>query len=253
MTIEASAGLETREELKPRGPYITFDGPPGVGKSEIAKLFNAVEEPYLENPWLSKFYKDPKKFAIHSQIFFLTQDAANSARYSELLTKTHIIKDAGVIVNSIIAETQRCMDFITNEDSCILNYLTSTLYRHIPEPDISVMLTASDEKILSGIKERGRQMEVDFMEEYPDYFPRLIREFRKWTEQNRHKRTVVEIDVEDVDFTPGVQIPDGLIADIKARVGYHVAKMPLSFPSLLRPPPRSYAQHSVESLRFDGT
>jgi len=57
--------------------YIVIEGPIGVGKTSLAGLlareFNArmvVEEPE-ENPFLKQFYKDRKKYAFQTQLFFL--------------------------------------------------------------------------------------------------------------------------------------------------------------------------------------
>ncbi|MGB9628314.1 MAG: deoxynucleoside kinase, partial [Thermodesulfobacteriota bacterium] len=57
--------------------YIIIEGPIGVGKTSLAKLlakeFNArciLEKPE-ENPFLPQFYRDRKKYAFQTQIFFL--------------------------------------------------------------------------------------------------------------------------------------------------------------------------------------
>lgn len=61
------------------GKYIVVEGPIGVGKSsltkKLAETFNAsilLEKP-AENPFLARFYKSPKRFALPTQLFFLFQ------------------------------------------------------------------------------------------------------------------------------------------------------------------------------------
>ena len=61
--------------------YIAVEGCIGVGKTtlarNIANLFNydmLLEQPE-ENPFLARFYKDPKSTALPTQLFFLFQRA----------------------------------------------------------------------------------------------------------------------------------------------------------------------------------
>ncbi|MBP7139728.1 MAG: deoxynucleoside kinase, partial [Caldisericia bacterium] len=49
----------------------------GVGKSTLAKLlskrwgYSIISEPQDINPFLKDFYADQKRWALHSQLFFL--------------------------------------------------------------------------------------------------------------------------------------------------------------------------------------
>ena len=61
--------------------YIAVEGCIGVGKTtlarNIAQLFNydmLLEQPE-ENPFLARFYQDPKSTALPTQLFFLFQRA----------------------------------------------------------------------------------------------------------------------------------------------------------------------------------
>ena len=59
--------------------FIIVEGPIGVGKSsltkKLAETFNSsilMEKP-SENPFLERFYKSPKRFALPTQLSFLFQ------------------------------------------------------------------------------------------------------------------------------------------------------------------------------------
>ena len=61
--------------------YIAVEGPIGVGKTTLAKRLAAsfnydtlLEQPE-ENPFLERFYQDPKASALPTQLFFLFQRA----------------------------------------------------------------------------------------------------------------------------------------------------------------------------------
>ena len=57
--------------------YIAIEGVIGVGKTTLARLlqphFDAklILEAFEENPFLSDFYGDRKRYAFQTQIFFL--------------------------------------------------------------------------------------------------------------------------------------------------------------------------------------
>ena len=57
--------------------YIVVEGPIGVGKTTLARLLadeftaRTVLERVDENPFLSRFYEDPEKYAFPVQLFFL--------------------------------------------------------------------------------------------------------------------------------------------------------------------------------------
>ena len=89
--------------MNPR--YLVIEGPIGVGKSSLASLLSArlggrlVLEKVEENPFLPKFYENPRRFAFQAQVFFLL------SRYSSavnVLTNT-----AGAFVGAIFARRWR--------------------------------------------------------------------------------------------------------------------------------------------------
>ncbi|MBC8249898.1 MAG: deoxynucleoside kinase, partial [Anaerolineales bacterium] len=59
--------------------FIAIAGNMGVGKSALTKLLSEKLgwEPFYEavddNPYLADFYKDMRKWAFHSQVFFLSR------------------------------------------------------------------------------------------------------------------------------------------------------------------------------------
>ena len=61
--------------------YIVIEGPIGVGKTSLARrLAESFESDLLlegaaENPFLERFYRDPRSGALPAQLFFLFQRA----------------------------------------------------------------------------------------------------------------------------------------------------------------------------------
>jgi len=72
-----------------RSKYIVVEGPIGVGKSslskKLAKTFGSsllLEKP-ADNPFLARFYKSPKRFALPTQLFFLFQRVSQLAEVKQ--------------------------------------------------------------------------------------------------------------------------------------------------------------------------
>ena len=65
----------------PPPEYIAIEGPIGVGKTSLSKRlaesFNheLLLEKSEENPFLDRFYREPKQYALSTQLFFLLQRA----------------------------------------------------------------------------------------------------------------------------------------------------------------------------------
>ena len=61
--------------------YIAVEGPIGVGKTTLTKRladsfnYELLLEKSEENPFLNRFYKNPKQHALSTQLFFLFQRA----------------------------------------------------------------------------------------------------------------------------------------------------------------------------------
>ena len=68
--------------MKSKHTYISIAGVLGTGKTTAAKLisenlgFHLFREKFAENIFLPLFYTDPKRWALHSQLFFLHEKAA---------------------------------------------------------------------------------------------------------------------------------------------------------------------------------
>src|SRR5258707_4624356 len=61
--------------------YIVVEGPIGAGKTSLARKLSAhlgksllLEDPD-SNPFLARFYEDPRRHALATQLFFLVQRA----------------------------------------------------------------------------------------------------------------------------------------------------------------------------------
>ena len=69
--------------------YIAIEGNIGAGKTTLAHLlakrFNArlILEQFADNPFLAKFYENPKQYAFPLELFFMAE------RYKQLKSRIH--------------------------------------------------------------------------------------------------------------------------------------------------------------------
>ncbi len=148
--------------------YIVIEGPIGCGKSTLAGLlaqhYDAellLEDPSA-NPFLPLFYRDMKRHALATQMFFLFQRSNQlaSVRQPDLFEKK-TVADYLLAKDALFAK-------LTLDDNEFKLY--SLLYNHLkpqaPTPDLVIYLQASVGQLMSRIQRRGRAMEKGISEDY---------------------------------------------------------------------------------------
>ena len=143
------------------GRYVAIEGVIGVGKTSLAKLladrFRArlvLEEPEA-NPFLADFYKDPRRYAFQTQMFFLI------SRYKDLRERVHPDLFHEGIVADYLFQKDRIFANLNLSDRELMLYdaIAPHLESEVPAPDLVVYLQASPERILERIQQRGRPYE----------------------------------------------------------------------------------------------
>ena len=148
--------------------YVVVEGPIGSGKSTLARLIaehvgaDLLLEDASANPFLQNFYRDMKRYALATQMFFLFQ------RVNQLAA----VKQPDLFDRKTIADYMLAKDTIfaklTLDDNEFSLY--SQLYNHLrpqaPTPDLVIYLQTSIEHLQARIARRGRPMERGISEEY---------------------------------------------------------------------------------------
>jgi deoxyadenosine/deoxycytidine kinase len=143
------------------GRYVAIEGVIGVGKTSLARLladrFRArlvLEEPEA-NPFLADFYKDPRRYAFQTQMFFLI------GRYKDLRDRVHPDLFHEGIVADYLFQKDRIFANLNLSDRELMLYdaIAPHLESEVPAPDLVVYLQASPERILERIQQRGRTYE----------------------------------------------------------------------------------------------
>jgi len=154
----------------PRPPhrFIVVEGPIGVGKttlaSRLAETFNTeiLLEHAAENPFLEKFYEDPRATALPTQLYFLFQ----RARQLEKLRQTDLFRPAQV-ADFLMQKDELFARITLNEHELDLYYqVYNRLALDAPLPDLVIYLQAPVDVLLRRIYARGVEFEKRIDEEY---------------------------------------------------------------------------------------
>lgn len=148
--------------------FIVVEGPIGVGKTtlaqRLAKSFGSelLLEGADENPFLKRFYRDPRQGAFHTQLFFLMQRAQQmqALRQGDMFQPVH--------VSDFLMDKDRLFAQLTldEEEFKLYEQVYSHLTLDVPVPDLVIYLQAPVEVLQKRIARRGRSYEADIDADY---------------------------------------------------------------------------------------
>ena len=148
--------------------FIVVEGPIGVGKTTLARRLaesfgsDLLLEGAEENPFLGRFYQDPRSAALQTQLYFLFQ----RAQQLKALRQGDMFQP--VRVADYIMEKDRLFAELTLDKEEFKLY--EQVYAHVtldaPQPDLVVYLQAPVEVLRRRISERGRDYERNMDVEY---------------------------------------------------------------------------------------
>lgn len=184
-------------------PFITVEGPIGVGKTSLSKIvaetfeFHLLKEIVDENPFLNKFYEDIDEWSFQTEMFFLCN------RYKQLTDiKKHILADNHSVVadyhifKNLIFAKRTLQPTEYNKYEEIYRILTADM----PKPNMVIYLDASVDTLMKRIAMRGRDFEQmitrDYMEQLVEDYHVFIESFEK-----RHPEIpVIRVNGDELDF-----------------------------------------------------
>lgn len=148
--------------------YIAIEGVIGVGKTSLARLLARDLDARLnlevveENPFLARFYADPKRFAFPTQVFFLLSRYRQQQEFFQPeLFQQRVISDYVFAKDRIFANLN-----LDDEELALYGRVASALEERILVPDLVLYLQASVDVLMSRIGRRGRAFERDMSRSY---------------------------------------------------------------------------------------
>lgn len=184
-------------------PFITVEGPIGVGKTSLSKALSDSFEYHLlkeivdENPFLGKFYENIDEWSFQTEMFFLCN------RYKQLTDiREHIIAEQKPVVadyhifkNLIFAKrTLKETEYKKYEE--IYNILTADM----PRPNMVIYLHASVDTLMKRIAMRGREFEKMISRDYMEQLVADYHAFFEYFEVHHPDIPVIQLNGDELDF-----------------------------------------------------
>jgi len=163
--------------------FIVIEGPIGVGKTSLARRLCAsleaepVLEQAAENPFLERFYRNPRDGALPTQLYFLFQRAQQLAALNQqdLFAPTR--------VGDYLLEKDRLFARVTLDDAefGLYEQVHAKLDIQAPKPDLVVYLQAPVDVLLERIAKRGiryeQQIDRAYLERLNEAYARFFHEY----------------------------------------------------------------------------
>jgi len=185
--------------------YLAIEGVIGVGKTSLARLlqpkFSAhlLLEVFEENPFLSDFYADRKRYAFQTQIFFLlSRYHQQREAVPEALTQGSLISDYTFSKDALFAQLN-----LDGDELETYHQVHEALAERVQVPDLTLYLKVSTEVAMQRIAMRDRPYERNMDQNYIDELNIAYDTF--FTEAEHGK--VLVVDTSSLDF---VARPDDL-------------------------------------------
>tara|TARA_Y100001954_G_scaffold184683_1_gene197295 strand:+ start:465 stop:1136 length:672 start_codon:yes stop_codon:yes gene_type:complete len=159
--------------------YIAVEGPIGVGKTSLSKRlaesfnYELLLENSEENPFLDRFYKEPKQHALSTQLFFLLQRAQQlqELRQEDMFQPLRI---ADWLIDKDCLFAKENLD--SDEYALYVN-----VFKHLtvdaPIPNLVIYLQAPTEILIDRIQKRGIPAEQFIEREYIENLSTAYTEF----------------------------------------------------------------------------
>lgn len=200
---------------EPKTPrYIAIEGPIGVGKSSLAKILaqkyasRLVKEEVAGNPFLERFYENPRKFAFQTQLFFLL----SRYRQQRELAQGDLF-DGGLVCDYILAK-DKIFALINLEDDEVSLYesIYKLLVSTLPKPDLVIYLQARPEVLLSRVRKRGiayeRNISLDYLRTLSDAYNEYFFHY--------NETPLLVVNTSEIDFVESPRDLEHLVREVKS-------------------------------------
>jgi len=202
-------GEATRGQL-PR--YVVVEGPIGVGKTTLARRladrfrYPLMLEPATDNPFLDRFYREGRRHALPTQLYFLL----NRARQVTDLGGDDLL--GPTLVADFLMEKDELFARMTLDDHEFTLYrqIYDSLDLQMPRPDLVIYLQAPVNVLLERIRRRGIPYERDIESDYLETLNRAYTEFFHYYDA----APLLVVNATEIDFANNDAHFDALLSQV---------------------------------------
>jgi len=178
--------------------FITIEGNIGAGKTTLAHLLSKklnarlILEEFADNPFLAKFYADPKQFAFPLELFFMAE------RYKQMKSR---VLTADLFQSITVSDYlfTKCLLFarvnLPEDEFKLYQKLFDIISQQIIMPDVLIYLHAPVNKLQDNIRKRNRSYE----QKIPDAYLQSIQEtYQSYIRE--HNIKTIFVDASNAEF-----------------------------------------------------
>lgn len=181
-----------------RHPYIVIEGNIGAGKTSLVELLSEkyngrrVLEGFSDNPFLPKFYEDPKRYGFAVEMSFLSDryHQLNNELRQQSLFNENTFSDYSLSKSLIFARSN-----LEKEEFELFQKMYQIMMSNLPKPDLLVYLHRDVEELQQNIHKRGREYELNIQDEY---LKKIQESYFQYLKQQDQKMLI--LDVNGLDF-----------------------------------------------------
>lgn len=148
--------------------YVVVEGPIGAGKTSLARALAErcgasllLEDPE-SNPFLPRFYQDPARYALPTQLFFLFQRANQVRELGQAdLFRRVIVSDFMIDKDPLFARMT-----LTDDELALYRQIYDHLKPQAATPDLVIYLQATPETLIERVARRRAAYERGIADEY---------------------------------------------------------------------------------------
>jgi deoxyadenosine/deoxycytidine kinase len=204
----------------PNARYVVVEGPIGVGKTSLAELLaerlqaRKLMEGPEENPFLGQFYKDMRRYAFQTQLYFLL----NRFRQQQELVQFDLFKQS--LVSDYLFAKDKIFAYLTLDDNELALYerLHPLLEMRVQRPDLVIYLQASTDVLMRRIESRAREYEQNLDRTYLEDVNAAYNHFFF----HYSATPLLVVNTTDIDFVKHKEDFEDLVKQVEAvRAGTH--------------------------------
>ena len=205
--------------------FIAIEGNIGSGKTSLSKKLaqdfksELILESFAENPFLPKFYKEPSKYGLSLELFFMAE------RYHQLknqkeqdLFRPITIADYFFVKSKLFAQNN-----LQKDGQQLFNNLFEIMLSSLSKPDLLIYLYSNVDRLQQNIKKRGREFEQEITDEYLQNIQnRYLDYLRKQT-----YFPVLLLNISNLDFKKDKKVYEAIkvLLDRTYAIGIHQADL----------------------------
>ncbi|MFC7787318.1 MULTISPECIES: deoxynucleoside kinase [unclassified Rossellomorea] len=212
-----------------RIPFITVEGPIGIGKTSLAKAisehfhFHLLKEIVDENPFLDKFYDDIEEWSFQTEMFFL----CNRYKQLEDIEKHYLSQNKSVVADYHILKNIIFAKRTLKDEQQFKKYhnIYEILTSDMPRPNVVIYLNASLDTLLKRIEKRGRDFEKKISPLYLKQLSLDYEEYMNTFEETHPDIPVLRYNGDHIDFVQNKEDLEHILTQLettlKKGVHYH--------------------------------